>query len=43
VTQPGEYMNVLCRPVGIFHINADNGHISEIYFLTDRYTLHKIG
>jgi hypothetical protein len=20
VTQPGEYMNVLCRPVGLFHI-----------------------
>jgi hypothetical protein len=26
-------MNILCRPVGLFHINADNGHIQEISFL----------
>jgi hypothetical protein len=37
VTQPDEYMNVLCRPVGLFHINVDNGHIPEIYFYRPSY------
>ena len=34
-------MNVLCKLVGLFHINADNGHISEIYFYRPSYLVQK--
>ena len=34
-------MNILCKPVGLFHINADNGYLRDISLQTAIYLVQK--
>ena len=34
-------MNILCKPVGLFHINADNGYLIDISLQTAIYLVQK--